>query len=84
LTKHNACRRKKQSQILNTQSSQLTPTFKTGNTKEGKNCLLERCLLGYEDYKEQLLASMQTTRWWQQQQKKKNSPQVLISDQNQT
>jgi hypothetical protein len=27
---------KKQSQTLNTQSSQLTPTFKTGNTEEGK------------------------------------------------
>jgi hypothetical protein len=46
--------KKKRSQTLNTQSSQLTPTFKTGNKKEGKNCLLEPCLLGYEDYKEQL------------------------------
>jgi hypothetical protein len=60
---------KKQSQTLNTQSSQLTPTFKTGNTKEGKIVYLNLCLLGYENYKEQLLTSMQTTRWRQQQQK---------------
>jgi hypothetical protein len=62
--------KKKQNQTLNTQELTTHIHIQSWKYKRKKNCLLEPRLLGYEDYIEQLLTSMQTTRWWQQQPKK--------------
>jgi len=54
LTKQNACRKKETKPDLKHSKAHNSHPHSKLEIQKKENCLLEPCLLGYEDYKEQL------------------------------